>query len=187
MSEPIRFADLVRSPWPNGAGRKADIAAGPVGADGMPDWLLAFAWLDAEAPFSDYGGFDRTITLASGVAFVLDFGSDGPQPLVVDAPFRPTPFDGGLPVRCVLPAGPCLVLNVMTRRARFRHEVAIVSTRVPLPPAAGERFGVVLRGRCAIEGRVLDPRDAVKLGTGVRLAAAAEALLAVVTILPADR
>ena len=31
MTTPIRFADLQKSPWPNGAGRKADIAAGHVG------------------------------------------------------------------------------------------------------------------------------------------------------------
>ena len=102
MIQPIRFADLPRSPWPNGAGRKADIAVGPMGEDGRPDWLLAFAWLDAEAPFSDYSGFDRTITLVSGVAFVLEFGQQAPS-LVVDAPFRPTAFDGGLPARCLLP------------------------------------------------------------------------------------
>ena len=26
-SGPIRFSDLTKSPWPNGAGRKADVAA----------------------------------------------------------------------------------------------------------------------------------------------------------------
>ena len=183
MSEPIRFADLARSPWPNGAGRKADIAAGPMGDDGKPEWLLAFAWLDQDAPFSDYSGHARTITLVSGVAFILQFPPPHP-PLVVDAPFRPQPFEGGIPAFCRLPAGPCLVLNAMSRIGRVRHEVAIASTRTPLPPARGERYAVVLRGRCSIDGRMLDPRDAVRLPGATRLAAASEALLAVVTFLP---
>jgi hypothetical protein len=55
------------SRWRNGAGRKADIAAGP-------DWLVGYAWLDADAPFSDYAGYDRTITLIEGPGFILDFG-----------------------------------------------------------------------------------------------------------------
>ena len=115
MTTPIRFAELQKSPWPNGAGRKADIAAGPIGADGKPDWLLAYAWLDGDAPFSDYTGHDRTITLVSGVGFVLDF-ADAAPPVMVDAPFRPRPFDGDLAAHCRLPAGPCLVLNAMSRR-----------------------------------------------------------------------
>ena len=38
--------------------------------------------------------------------------------------------------------------------------------------------------RCSIDGRMLDPRDAVRLPGATRLAAASEALLAVVTFLP---
>lgn len=108
-------ADLPISPWPNGAGRKADIAQG----DG---WLAAFAWLDADAPFSDYSGVDRTITLIDGAGFELRF--DTGQVIAV-APRMPAAFDGGAPLRCHLPHGPCRVLNVMTRRDRWRHEVEV--------------------------------------------------------------
>lgn len=187
MTAPIRFADLVQSPWPNGAGRKADIATGPMGDDGKPEWLVAYAWLDRDAPFSDYSGHDRTITLVSGVAFILGFvppEPEKPSHLVIDAPYRPTPFDGGLPATCRLPAGPCLVLNAMTRRGRFRHTVEIATTRAPLPRAEGERVVVVLRGRCALDGEVLSPRDALLVPDAVRLAAASDSLLAVVTIAP---
>lgn len=179
MSAPIRFAELQKSPWPNGAGRKADIAAGPPGDDGKPEWLVAFAWLDRDAPFSDYTGHDRTITLVSGVGFALDF-ADAAPPLTVDAPFRPTPFDGGVPATCHLPAGPCLVLNAMSRRGLWRHRVAAVTSRAPLPAIEGERYLVVLRGRCALAGTLLQPRDAARLTDAAQLAAAADCLLAAI-------
>jgi len=178
MSPPIRFATLEKSPWPNGAGRKADVAAGPIGDDGKPDWLLAYAWLDADAPFSDYTGHDRTITLVSGVGFLLDFAAAAP-PLIVDAPFRPNPFDGGLAAQCRLPAGACLVLNAMSRRGIWRHRVATASSRAPLPAITGERFIVVLRGRCALGGVLLSPRDAMRVTAATELAAASDCLLAV--------
>ena len=189
MNAPIRFAELTKSPWPNGAGRKADIAAGPIGADGKPDWLLAYAWLDADAAFSDYSGHDRTITLVSGVGFILEFAETAPKvPVaasVIDAPFRPTSFDGGIAARCRLPAGACLVLNAMSRRGRWRHRVATASSRAPLPAVAGVRFVVVLRGRCSLGGALLNPRDAVLVTDAAELAAASDCLLAVAQFEPA--
>lgn len=111
----LRQADLVISPWPNGAGRKADVAAGP-------GWLVAFAWLDSDAPFSDYSGFDRTITLVDGHGFVLRFNAEP----AVKVPFQtPTAFDGGARLSCHLPDGPCRVLNVMTDRGTWRNSVRI--------------------------------------------------------------
>ncbi len=110
-----RAALLPISPWPNQAGRKADIAIGP-------GWLVAFAWLDQDARFSDYTGVDRTITLIDGKGFVLRF-DDGRD--VAVAPLSPTPFDGGLGLACHLPHGPCRVLNVMTERSRASHRVRI--------------------------------------------------------------
>ncbi len=180
---PLRFADLPQSRWPNNAGRRADVAAGPMGEDGKPDWMLSFAWLEGDAPFSDYTGHDRTITLVSGIGFVLDFG-EAPAPLVVQAPFQPRGFDGGLPTQLHLPAGNCLVLNAMTRRGRWRHRVTTVSTRVPLPAVEGERFLVVLRGRCSLGGTLLNPRDAVRATDAVQLAAASDCLLAVAQFEP---
>src|SRR5262249_56056499 len=50
----IPFASLSESRWRNGAGRKVDIASGP-------GWLVGFAWLDGDAPFSDYRGPDPTL------------------------------------------------------------------------------------------------------------------------------
>ena len=111
----LRAAQLPISPWPNNAGRKADIASGP-------GWLVAFAWLDQDARFSDYTGVDRTITLIDGDGFVLRF-DDGRDLAVM--PFSPTDFDGGVGLSCHLPHGTCRVLNVMTDRRHASHRVQI--------------------------------------------------------------
>lgn len=152
MTAPRRFADLAPSRWPNGAGRKADLAAG----DG---WLASFAWLDADAPFSDYTGHDRTITLIDGAGFTLSFA--GHPDLAVKTRFTPTPFDGGWPATCRLADGPCVVVNAMTRRAAWRHAVEIHHGPLTLPPATGPRFLVMLSGTGRLDGgHPATPRDA---------------------------
>src|SRR4051794_39659659 len=116
--ELLTFATRVVSRWPNGAGRKADIASGP-------GWLVGFAWLDADAPFSDLRGQDRTITLLDGPGFTLDFPPPHPA-LVVRSRHVPSAFDGGWPTRCRV-LGLCLVLNAMSVRGQWSHEVRILT------------------------------------------------------------
>lgn len=156
-----RQSELPISLWPNGAGRKADIARGP-------GWLAAFAWLDADAPFSDYLGIDRTITLIDGDGFALVFSHTGAVTVSPRAPLR---FDGGASVSCSLPHGACRVLNVMTQRDTWDHRVVIGpptgcdadwSVYVALEPCAmsvaGEHIrldrwdGVVIEGHHAASG-----------------------------------
>ena len=144
------------SRWRNGAGRKADIAAGP-------DWLVGFAWLDADAPFSDYAGHDRTITLVEGPGFALDFGPAHPA-LLARRPFVPAAFDGGWPTRCRVPDGPCVVLNAMTARAAWTHRVMVATGSVRAAPApGGVAFLVVLEGSVSIGGQTAGPRDAFRI------------------------
>lgn len=126
----IRREDLEITPWRNGLGRKAAIASG----DG---WALSFAWLDADADFSDFIGFDRTQVLLEGAGFVLDFGD---EVIRIEHAAEPRAYDGGRPVRARLLDGPCLVLNAVSRRSTHIHDVA-VSHEVP---TAG--FAVVLDG-----------------------------------------
>jgi uncharacterized protein len=144
------------SRWRNGAGRKADIAAGP-------DWLVGFAWLDTDAPFSDYAGHDRTITLIEGSGFALDFGPAHPA-LLARRPFVPAAFDGGWPARCRVPDGPCVVLNAMTARAAWTHRVMVATGSVrTAPPPGGVALLVVLEGRVSIGGQTAGPRDAFRI------------------------
>jgi uncharacterized protein len=152
----IPFTGLAVSPWRNGAGRKADIAAGP-------DWLVGFAWLDADAPFSDYGGHDRTIMLVEGPGFTLDFGPPHAT-LVARRPYVPSAFDGGWAARCQVPDGPCVVLNAMTARATWTHSMSVVPAAALVAPApGGAAFLIVLEGSVAIDGQTAGPRDAFRI------------------------
>ncbi len=124
--ELLSFATRPPSRWANGAGRKADIATGP-------GWMIGFAWLDADAPFSDFSGQNRIITLLDGPGFTLEFAPPHPA-LVVTRPHMPRPFDGGWPTQCRI-LGPCLVLNAMCDRSRWRHSVTMLTAPTRLPAA----------------------------------------------------
>lgn len=173
----IPFAGLTVSAWRNGAGRKADIAAGP-------DWLVGFAWLDADAPFSDFAGHDRTITLVEGAGFSLDFGPSRPE-LLARQPHVPGQFDGGWPARCRVLDGPCLVLNAMTARATRAHSVTVSPVPAQVAPAPGEKvFLVVLEGRVSLEGATAGPRDAFAIAELAAPCAEAAARVALIRIAP---
>ena len=141
--EPLTFATRPLSRWVNGAGRKADIDSGP-------GWMVGFAWLDTDAPFSDHSGQSRTITLLDGPGFTLDFAPPHPA-LVVRSPYVPSDFDGGWPTRCHI-VGPNVVLNAMTARGQWRHEVRIVTepTHLSASPAGAIAFLVDLTTRDAL-------------------------------------
>lgn len=178
MPEIIRFASLPVSPWHNGAGRKADIAA-------TAGWSVGFAWLDQDAPFSDLSGRDRTITLVDGPGFTLGF-ADQPA-LRVTEPFRPAAFDGGWPAHCTLASGPGLVLNAMTLRAQFRHSVTVFqadATAEVVPDPAAAFFMVLLRGTATMAGAAdtMQPRDAVQADRPFALRASAGALACAITV-----
>jgi uncharacterized protein len=165
------------SPWRNGAGRKADIAAGA-------DWLVGFAWLDADAPFSDYAGHDRTITLVEGPGFALDFGLPYPA-LLVRRPYVPSAFDGGWPAYCRVPDGPCMVLNAMTARAAWTHRVTVATADARVVPAAGGvAFLVVLEGSVTIGGQTAGPRDAFRVEEAVAVDGNVAVRVVVITIDP---
>jgi environmental stress-induced protein Ves len=174
----IPFAGLTVSRWRNGAGRKADIAAGP-------DWLVGFAWLDGDAPFSDYAGHDRTITLIEGRGFTLDFGPSRPA-LIARRPFLPLGFNGGWEARCRLLGGACLVLNAVTARDRWVHRVMVSPVGpVAAPPPGAAALLVVLEGRVSIDGETAGPRDAFRIAGATTPTAGAGARVALVRIDPA--
>ena len=175
----VRNASLPVSLWPNGAGRKADVASG----DG---WSVSFAWLDADAPFSDMPGIDRTITLVQGPGFTLDI--IGQPSIEAYTPFLPKSFDGGASTRCRI-VGPSRVLNVMTANGRLRHIVSITSQPTPDMLAAREaeaRFIVLLQGDATVLDQdasfALDLLDAVQLDGAASVAAAPGAVLALIEI-----
>ncbi len=164
------------SRWRNGAGRKADIAS-------AAEWNVGFAWLDADAPFSDFSGHDRTITLIHGPGFTLHFA--GRPALRVDEPYRPSSFDGGWETQCSLLGEACVVLNAMTSRRSYRHSVTIADTGtvVSADHPAEAVFLVLLTGTATLPGGgVLQPRDAIRITAPVGLVGSPGSRSAVIAI-----
>lgn len=176
---PIRFADLAITPWRNGAGRKADIATGE-------GWLAGFAFLDQDAPFSDYADHDRTITLIDGPGFELEIAGQGV--IRVDQPYVPHRFDGGASTTCRLLGGPCRVLNAMTARGDHAHGVEVSrGTEFRLHESAVEvALLVVLQGAATVSAghRAIDlgMLDTVWRDTPVGIAASADAVFCQIEI-----
>ena len=119
----VRAADLVRTPWKNGGGTTAEIAAHPPGSDldGF-DWRLSMADVESDGPFSVFPGIDRTLTLIDGPG--LDLLIDG-EPHRLDPDHPICAFAGEAATVARLTGGPIRDFNVMTRRDRVRHEVSI--------------------------------------------------------------
>ena len=143
MTTIIRAAGLTVTSWVNGAGRKADIASGE-------GWLLGFAWLDQDAPFSDYRGHDRTIMLLEGLGFSLDLPAGAT--VAVTEHCVPTAFDGAGPMACHV-RGPCRVLNAISAYPGWSHTMQVIpgSDLASAEPGALV-FAVVLRGRVGDAG-----------------------------------
>ncbi len=175
MFELIRRESLATTRWRNGAGRKADIANGA-------GWHVGFAFLDQDAPFSDYAGHDRTITLVDGPGFALDFVG---RELLVTRRHEPAPFDGGAAAQCRV-RGPCVVLNAMTERATYVHSVRIgraADCRVMAREEGGMIFVVVLEGSITLDGAGDAGRfDTLRLQDSIGIGG--DAVLAVIRITP---
>ena len=169
----IPRAGLAESLWSNGAGRKADIAGGP-------GWHVGFASLEQDAPFSDFAGQDRTITLVEGPGFVLDFPN---AHLDVAHLYDPTPFDGGTPTLCRI-HGRCTVLNAMTRRNRFAHSVTIAPAADLTCGTSETLFAVVLSGTLTLsDNTTAGLFDTVQVHDHLACAGAG-AVLAIIRIVP---
>ena len=153
------------------------------------DWHVGFAWLDANAPFSDFSGNDRTITLIEGDGFELTF-KDEPK-LRVAAPYQPTAFDGGWTALCTLLGGPSMVLNAMTARFAYRHSVVLAEVAaLPAYPADPDAvvFLVLLTGTATLaDGTELGARDTLRITEAVALQGSPGARVAVITIASAPK
>jgi uncharacterized protein len=118
----LRFAALPHTPWKNGGGTTVELAIDPPGAglDAFA-WRVSIAEVRKSGPFSRFDGIDRTLAILDGDGIALDFGDrvirvgrDDP-PLIVpgESPVIGTPLGGVV-----------RDLNVMTRRAAWRADVA---------------------------------------------------------------
>jgi environmental stress-induced protein Ves len=190
----IRFADLPRLPWKNGGGATVELAVDPPGAgfDGF-GWRVSAAEIRESGPFSRFDGVDRTLALLDGEGLALDFGD---RTLEASREGEPVAFRGEEPVIGRPLGGFVRDLNVMTRRAVWRAEVAsrTFEPEAAFPTGAEVRM-FVARSACAIDvsGRLVapGPRDAIILDAGEVATAAgtapARGLMIMLTRVGAER
>ncbi len=163
----LRRADCPTRPWRNGGGVSHEIAWHE-----DDDWRLSLAEITRDGPFSDYAGFDRTLTvIGDGLRF------NG-------TPIGPAPhsFRGEDAIHATLHAGPVLAFNVITRRGAHAHAVARRAD-------AGETradFVFALRGRLRVGDALLHALDcAAPDGSAAQVLPEAGAEWAEVTLRPA--
>jgi environmental stress-induced protein Ves len=109
-------------PWKNGGGETIEIAIFPSDADlDRFGWRISTATVDSDGPFSIFHGIDRTLCVLSGNGISL--AVDDRKILTLDQDAAPFSFSADAPVDARLTDGPIADLNVMTRRAEWRHEV----------------------------------------------------------------
>ncbi|MEP9402096.1 HutD/Ves family protein [Sphingomonas sp. VNH70] len=140
-----RAADRVATPWRNGAGVTAQVAAG----DG---WRVSIATLDRDAPFSRFDGHDRTLVLLDGAITLVGIGWS--QALAAGDSIA-FPGDEAITATVAVPAH---ALNVMSRHDRWTHAVRRVAAPRVLEP--GE-IALVLGGDVRVDGERAARLDAV--------------------------
>ena len=160
----------IDMPWKNGLGRTAEIARAPETGDAF-DWRLSIASIAQDGAFSAFAGCERTLVPIAGGGLQLEF--DGGDTLRGEL-FEPMRFSGDRPCFGRLLAGPARDLNVITRRAVARHDVAILTGSTTYATAGDVSFVVGVYGSLTIatnDGRWrLDVGDALRIdGRGVAL------------------
>lgn len=157
----IRKSEHRLVPWRNGQGTTREIIQNPdAPADGRFDWRLSIATVDRSGPFSVFPGIDRTIAVLSGDGFMLRVADQEAHLSTQSSPYA---FAGELVAAALVAGGPSSDLNIMTRRAAFRHGM----TRLPAGASTIARNAAITilltTGplRLSVDGRDhhLDPLD----------------------------
>lgn len=123
-------AGRAQVPWKNGGGVTQTVAAFP--SDAGPDdfmWRVSIAEVRTAGPFSAFPDTDRHLSVLEGT-LLLSVAGQPPATLSPDSAGLAFPGDvaaSGTPAE-----GPVLDLNVMTRRGRFRAEVARLDPGKPM-------------------------------------------------------
>jgi environmental stress-induced protein Ves len=170
MTSRIVNADQYRRmPWKNGGGETVEIAIFP--PDAALDnfgWRISTATVGSDGLFSTFDGIDRTLCVLSGNGISLALGNG--EALVLDRSAAPFTFPADVPAVARLIDGPITDLNVMTRRAGWRHGVRRahmeVGQALALDPAGATTVVFCLSGAIEADG-----------GSGPSLVAAGATLL----------
>jgi environmental stress-induced protein Ves len=101
-------------------------------------WRLSLATVAASGPFSNYAGYQRSVTLIDGAGFRLAI--DTRDAVVLDAIGASALFPGDAATECTLLQGPATDLSLMVRMPGAVRSVArlqcTAALRLPLPPDA---------------------------------------------------
>ena len=132
----LQYDDYPVVPWKNGQGVTRDFIMHQPDDSGF-DWRLSLADVGQSGPFSDFGGYDRTITLLDGAGFDLNFDSGISKRL--DTRYAPYDFDGGASLYCELLGGAAKDLNLMTKQGRVsaRWNVITVDEKISIEAVDG--------------------------------------------------
>ncbi|SDT15783.1 HutD/Ves family protein [Pseudomonas oryzae] len=122
----ISLAAAPCRPWKNGGGETRELAVAPPGS-GLDDfdWRISCAQVASGGPFSAFPGVDRSLAVLEGGGLRLDFS--GSEALTLQVDCAPLQFAGEQPVTAALLDGPVGDFNVMTRRARWRHRLQVLT------------------------------------------------------------
>ena len=133
MLQHFAIDTLRPRPWRNGGGSSREIVCWPPGA-GLDDfdWRVSIASVAASGPFSCFAGVDRTIVLLAGDGLRLQAPGLDHRLDTLHAPFA---FSGDAALHCTLLGGESTDLNAMSRRARGRAGLRIVSRAMTLARA----------------------------------------------------
>lgn len=122
-------ADYRVMPWKNGRGATTELAIHPQGSDlGLRpfDWRISVADVTEDGDFSPFPGYDRSLVVVRGAGMELDFATAAP-PLRLSWPGALAAFSGDWSTRSRLLNGPVRDFNVMSARARMRHECEVIA------------------------------------------------------------
>jgi uncharacterized protein len=120
--EIIRQSSFKATPWKNGGGMTQEALRVP--ADGDPFlWRVSVAHIDSSGPFSDFGGYSRSMVLLRGAGLTLKFGNG--EQCVLRKIGDSAQFDGAMRTHCDLLRGPCVDLNFMVSKS-LRADARIV-------------------------------------------------------------
>ncbi|HUB84561.1 MAG TPA: HutD family protein [Rhizomicrobium sp.] len=170
----LRVRDRIVTPWKNGGGTTAEIAAYPPGA-GLDDfhWRVSVADVRTGGPFSHFAGVDRKLALLKG-ALSLTIEEQGTIALTPHS--RPLAFPGDVRTDAVLTSDVVQDLNVMTRRGVAISTVTRQRSIQIAPTDASVCIAYFLSDAASFDGEtILAAGDAVMLASGETLNLRAEA------------
>jgi len=110
------------TPWKNGGGLTAEVAAAPTGGGFDFDWRVSLATVTASGPFSRFPGVDRVLTVIEGA---MRLTIEGQAPVILGPGSPPHAFAGDAACEAEVIA-PVRDLNLMVRRDRYGGAVETI-------------------------------------------------------------